>query len=314
MSFLFLIFAMSFVAIDKNLNLVCGGNLNYGKQPSIVFPGKSFAMVSHYEENIAAIDTNGTLWVYIFPYPSSSDIILSSICEDVKFQTVSCGDQYIAAIDVDGCLWTCRYNEKSKKKLFKIEKKDCEVPFQYVNCFRDFCLLIDVNREIWMLFGGLLNMDLEPIFVQSTKFNNSCHVLSEDGLLFKFDATDTIQVSDQKFKQIESGKSHNVYLDIDGCLWVAGSNLYGQLGFEENNDRNKLQKIHSEHQFEMIYCSTNSTFALHVDGSLWFCGDIEMENSVPAAGTFHKIPFDECLVLSNMQIPTGQNIKSAMKV
>ena len=64
---------------------------------------------------------------------------------------------------------------------------------------------------------------------------------------------------------------HSLILENDGTLWGCGQNNYGQLGLEDNNNRNIFTQV-TTNDVKSVYCGDSHTFILENDGTLWGCG------------------------------------------
>lgn len=60
--------------------------------------------------------------------------------------------------------------------------------------------------------------------------------------------------------------------DREGNLWSCGLNQDGQLGLNNNANRNILTRVSSDTAFEAVSCGDNHTMAIDINGNLWGCG------------------------------------------
>lgn len=75
---------------------------------------------------------------------------------------------------------------------------------------------------------------------------------------------------DTPFTLVSCCGRHTVAIDVEGNLWACGNNEYGQLGLQDNIDRNVFAKVRLNDD-----TGDNHTITLDIKGNLWSCGDNE---------------------------------------
>ena len=100
---------------------------------------------------------------------------------------------------------------------------------------------------------------------------------------------------------INPGESHVLAVKADGTLWAWGRNHFGQLGLDDNIDRDTPQQIGFDNDWVTIGCGGNHSFAIKTNGTLWAWGD----NSSGQLGLGGASNFP--LISTPVQIGTASN-------
>lgn len=201
--------------------------------------------------------------------------------ENINFESIHAGGQFVILKDYEGSIWSCGDNEKGQLGLR--DRKDRmifeKVPFHLfidcVSCGFDFTLFLE-NNNVWGFgsnFFGQIGLEDEkdtviplqlhcPKSVSVSAGFNSSAIITEDGLLFVCGANDLGQlglhdfcnrnkmVENKNIKDVVSvshGGFHRLVKDINGNIWVFGSNISGQLGtFSETTICCKPFRLHGD--------------------------------------------------------------------
>jgi len=79
-----------------------------------------------------------------------------------------------------------------------------------------------------------------------------------------------------KIKTIYCGANHNIILNEQNELYVCGWNCYGQLGLDDNKDRDTYVKLkHNYGVIKTIYCGACHNIILNNKNELYVCGGNE---------------------------------------
>ena len=102
-------------------------------------------------------------------------------------------------------------------------------------------------------------------------YNEATSSMTVDELIDLLDRSD-ISVSD--IKQIACGGYHTFILKTDGSIWGCGDNGSGQLGLNDNTNRNTFTQVtrNINNDVKQIACGQYYTYILKNDGSVWSCG------------------------------------------
>ena len=246
-----------------------------------------------------AIDTKGKIWAggYNGRGGLGDETTISKfgdpvqILKDKNFKQVQNGYDYSLALDEEGNLWTWgsnqfrtlgdgrKYeNERQRNYPLQITK---DIKFVDISAGIDHCFAIDETGNIW---GWGENYD--GCFGDNGAITTT-EILIPTKLNFS-----------QKFKQVISGCSYSLALDMEGYLWGWGENTYGQLGDETTSYSKEPVQICKETKFTQIVASKSSErfyFAIDVEESLWSCGQNnygQLGNGTTNNSTLSKVKID----------------------
>ncbi|KAL9644739.1 hypothetical protein ABK040_012393 [Willaertia magna] len=108
---------------------------------------------------------------------------------------------------------------------------------------------------------------------------------------------DLSKIFDGHVKDLQCGNTHIVLLDKFECVFVAGSNDNGELGLNDNIQRNRFTLVDLPFKVKKIYCKQKYTYLLNEYGDIYVTG----ENAYGQLGlgdtqnrfTFTKIELNE---------------------
>lgn len=201
------------------------------------FQPTEFVSISTGNEHSIAADSNGNLWVTGNNVCGqlSSDVAMQNSFKPViiglvpsKITSVAAGACHSLALDSDGKIWTAGNNIDGQlgvdnsgfQKSFRpvILGSISSAKIVSIVTSSGHSLALDDNNKLWVTgnnFGGQLGLgDKENRFS------------FEPVTIAGFAPNVTI-------KSIAAGVQHSLVLTSDGKLWVAGSNMRGQLGLGE---------------------------------------------------------------------------------
>lgn len=100
------------------------------------------------------------------------------------------------------------------------------------------------------------------------------------------------------YVSISSSPSHTLLLKRDGTVYGFGSNTHGQLGPDEfGSERTSFRQIESLENIIYIAATSNISFFIHADGSLWILGVINK-----------RFGFNVDMASSPLKIPNISNV------
>jgi len=295
---------------DTSNNLwVCGNNQNgklgLGSIDRNIFTNStiktndiSFVAIACGSNHTIAItdDTSNNLWVCgsnvvgqlglgAFGYNSDIDTFTNELSgapfNNKKVIGISCGSNHTIVItdDLSNNLWVCGYNNTGQ--LGKGDTNDIdtftnelsEAPFNNkkvigVSCgsIHTIAITDDTSNNLWVCgyneygqlgIGNNIDKNTFTNELSGTPFNN------------------------KKVIGVSCGDNHTIVMtdDTSNNVWVCGSNLFGQLGLDNNIDKNTFTNELSGTLFKNkkvigISCGGNHTIAITNDTSnnLWVCG------------------------------------------
>ena len=158
------------------------------------------------------------------------------ILEGVKFKEISAGDVHSLGIDEQGNLWAWGSNSSGQLGNGTTTNSSIPIKIKEGTKFRKiasgcYCsLAIDEQGNLWA-WGSNLHGQLGNGTTENT--------------------SEPIQIMEEiKFKSVTGSTSswtHSVVIDIEGNVWTAGDNRFGQLGrITEGRTSNLFQRIEIE--------------------------------------------------------------------
>ena len=260
---------------------------------------RQYKQVSTGYPHTLAIDTKGKIWAggYNGRGELGDGTLISKygdpvqILKDKNFKQVQNGNDYSLALDEEGNLWTWgsnfnrtlgdgrKYeNERQRNYPLQITK---DIKFVDISAGIDHCFAIDETGNIWGwgenddgCFGDNGAITTTEILIP-TKLNFS-----------------------QKFKQVISGCSYSLALDMEGYLWGWGENTYGQLGDETTSYNKGPVPICQGTRFTSVVASKSYYrfyFAIDIEGNLWSSGQNnygQLGNGTTNNSTLSKVKID----------------------
>jgi len=112
------------------------------------------------------------------------------------------------------------------------------------------------------LFSAIVNPDFELL----TFGNNS---LGQLGSGHRYEHINLIP--EMKARKVSTGAGHTLIIDIDGKVWVCGSNHYGELGLGDRKIRTSPEQLGMEAIF--ISAGVNHSAIIDNEGKLWVFGE-----------------------------------------
>jgi len=231
--------------------------------------GTNWKQVSCFNDYMAAIKTDGTLWTWgrnnVGQLGDNTTTNRSSpvqtIAGGTNWKQVSCGDNHAAAIKTDGTLWI--WGQGTDGQLGDNTAIARSSPVQtiaggtnwtLVSCGNAISAAINKDGTLWM-WGTNGNGS----FGNNTTTSRSSPV-----------QTATFGT---KWKQVSCGDSHTAAIRTDGTLWCAGNNYYGSLGDNTQTNRSsQVQTITFGSNWKSVSCGRFHTAAIKTDGTLWLWG------------------------------------------
>jgi alpha-tubulin suppressor-like RCC1 family protein len=260
-----------------------GDSTNVSKSSPVqtIAGGTNWKQVSKGRQHIAAIKTDGTLWLCGLgsngSLGDSTSVTKSSpvqtIAGGTNWKQVSGGTSFTAAIKTDGTLWLWGTNANGQlgdstttSKSSPIQTITGGTNWKQVACGSIYSAAIKTDGTLWAwgsnFYGNLGNSD------RSTK---SSPVQTIAG------GTD--------WKQVACGYRHSAAIKTDGTLWLSGGNSFGQLGDSTIvNKSSPVQTIAGGTNWKQVACGYYHTSAIKTDGTLWSFGGTTMFGQIGCLG------------------------------
>jgi alpha-tubulin suppressor-like RCC1 family protein len=294
---------------------------NYSNTPGQVGTDTDWAMItagggdpnSTYR---LARKNNGTLWTWGFNNYGqlgwgdtgyAEKTILTQIITPLVWSTVSAGGYHNAGIATDGNIWVWGRNDYYQLGLNDPINRTIPYPFGSLSAPSSLFAMVISSSQINLAWTD--NSDNETGFKIERKFNRNgtfeqiatCGIdailYSDTGPFYAgtyyyrvraYNNDSNSEYSYEAFNAlsgnwsaIAAGGYHAVALKNGNTLWVWGPNWYGQLGFEDMNDRLFPTMLVPDSDWSIPVCGAYYTLARKTNGILWGWGD----NSTGQLGT-----------------------------
>jgi alpha-tubulin suppressor-like RCC1 family protein len=197
--------------------------------------------------------------------------------EDVIITGVSCGEYHTVLLSEDGKhIWTVGRNDHgqlghgdriNRNVPKEIQRRVNELPEDVkiigASCGSHHTVLLSDDGRIWT-FGDNINGQLGHGDIEERYVPTEIQMNKNE------------REEDVKIISVSCGTSHTVLLSEDGKhIWTFGNNRYGQLGLEDNLDKNVPTEIQREEDVKIISvsCGGFHTVLLSDDDRIWTFGD-----------------------------------------
>ena len=189
----------------------------------------------------------------------------------VKIRAVAAGQYHTILIDENGGVWTAGYNSDGQlgrsenvnsgtpNTVFKKAEGLDNVKIVGASGGTAHTVLLDESGNVWTA-GNNLHGQLGR---QTAKNVNPKFEKVADG------------ISGVKITAIAAGSNHSVMLDENGNVWTTGSNLYGELGRETNDNPDSLlgkADLQGATAARFIAAGNSTTIVIDTDGNVRTCG------------------------------------------
>ncbi len=224
----------------------------------------------------AAIDENGTLWVWgrwVVDDDTEDSSVPVKVMDNVA--SVSYGSFCIAAIDTDGALWM--FGNNGNGELGNGTREQSAVPIKVmdnvaaVSCGWEHTAAIQTDGSLWVWgsnsYGQIGNDggSNDEYYMEITDSTYICQTVP-------------VKVMDNVIA-VSCGGDFTAAIQADGTLWTWGRNSSGQLGSGGEGDVENSwgTLIHTVPVKVMdnvvaVSCGSIHTGAIQTDGSLWMWG------------------------------------------
>jgi len=156
-----------------------------------------------------------------------------------KAKYIACGEYHSIIIDTNDNVWSFGNNNKGQLGLGDTNNRPVpnKIPSvegwngkaKYIECGGNHSIIIDMNDNVWSFgnnYSGQLGLGDTNNRLVPTKIS------SVEGWTLK-----------EKAKQIASGRSSSLIIDMNDNVWSFGNNQSGQLGLDDIENRNKPTQI-----------------------------------------------------------------------
>ena len=272
-------------AIKNDGTLWAWGSNNYGMLGDNTFLNKSspiqtisagtnWKQVAVGNGNIAAIKTDGTLWVWGGNYygqlgdnTGGPGIKRSSPVQTIaggwNWKQVSCSSFHVSAIKTDGTLWMWGRNgygavgdNTIAVKISPVQTSAGGTTWKQVACGTNSTGAIKTDGTLWTWGRGT-----------SGELGNGSSSVN---------VSNPQQVTNggTTWKQVACGYNYMGAIKTDGTLWTWGANNAGQLATGGITSRNIVgQTVSAGTNWKQVYCGTSGFMgALKTNGTLWNWG------------------------------------------
>ena len=227
-----------------------------------------------------------------------------------QIKQIACGSNYTVCVDFEGFLWSFGQNTYGQLGTGNYSHSNVPLkiqgipPVHSVACGTSHTLIITNSSEL-LSCGNNLEGQLclskighHPRF-QPTQFSNISMVsLGLHYSLFQNEQGEIYSCGSNNFGELGLGSnihpqiaptlipnlppnivqfvcgvSHTLFLDLEGNVFSAGANQYGQLGIGNFIHQNVLNQIQNIPPIRTISCVGYSSFLIDFEGNLWSFGN-----------------------------------------
>ena len=258
-------------SMDTLLDLIDMSNLDLSKVVQIAC-GDYFTFILYNDGRLycSGLNDKGQLGLNDTTNRNTFTQVTTNINNDVK--QVACGTEHTIILKNDGTVWSTGYNaygqlglnDNTNKKTFTQVTININNDVKQIACGSEYTFILKNDGSLWScgnnrlltydyLYGnlGLGDYDDRNTFTQvTTNINNDA-------------------------KQVVCGGWHTFILKNDGSVWACGRNDRGQLGLNDNTNKNTFNQVTTNinNDVKQVVCGGWHTFILKNDGSVWACGD-----------------------------------------
>jgi alpha-tubulin suppressor-like RCC1 family protein len=225
-----------------------------------------------YSYNMAAIKTDGTLWVWGFNAYGELGINntltkctpVTTFAGGTNWKQVSATVNHMAAIKTDGTLWTWGYNANGQLGDNTTTQRNTPVTtfaggnnWKQVSCGTFHTAAIKTDGTLWT--WGLNSFG--QLGINNTTFG--VYILTPV----------TTFAGGTNWKSVAGGFYNTIAIKTDGTLWTWGDNNYGQLGINATNPRSiPSTTFAGGTNWKQVSGGYNHIAAIKTDGTLWTWG------------------------------------------
>ena len=213
--------------------------------------GTNWKQVSCGTLHVAAIKTDGTLWLWGSGGQGrlgdnttiSRSSPVQTIAGGANWKQVACGDSHTAAIKTDGTLWTWGFyvygqlgDNTTISKSSPVQTIAAGTNWKYVSCGNSHTVAIKTDGTLWA-WGYNINGQL-----------------GDNTIIDRSSPVQTI-AGGTNWKSVSCGFYHTTAIKTDGTLWTWGPNNSGQLGDNTIIDRSSpVQTIAGGTNWKSVSC------------------------------------------------------------
>ena len=233
--------------------------------------GANWKQVACGYRHIAAVKTDGTLWLWGFNTyygmlgdntTTSKSSPVQTITGGTNWKQVSCGYSHTGAIKTDGTLWTWGRNDTGQlgdnttdSKFSPVQTITGGTNWKQVSCGEAHTAAVKTDGTLW-LWGA-----------------NQYRQIGDNTGVRKSSPVQTI-AGGTNWSQVACGHRHTAAVKTDGTLWLWGQGADGALGDNTLTSRSSpVQTITGGTNWKQVSCGRFYTAAVKADGTLWLWGN-----------------------------------------
>jgi alpha-tubulin suppressor-like RCC1 family protein len=232
--------------------------------------GTNWKQVSSKSQTVAAIKTDGTLWLWGLGIvgqmgqngSNSASSPVQTVSAGTNWKQVSVGGQVVSAIKNDGSLWLWGNNNYGQLGNNNsgggvgspVQTISGGTNWKLVNCSSYISAAIKTDGTLW-LWG-----------------RNQYGQLGTNTLSNKSSPVQTI-ASGTNWKQVSCADYNMSAIKTDGTLWLWGKNQYGQLGTNNTTYYSSpVQTVAGGTNWKLTSSGVYFSGGIKTDGTLWLWG------------------------------------------
>ncbi len=289
-------------------------NLIHRSSPvQTVSGGTNWKQVSVGVNHVAAVKTDGTLWLWgdsaegalgnsALGNPDTSSPV-QTISAGTNWKQVAAGYRFTAAIKTDGTLWM--WGSNGIGQLGRNSLTNTSSPVQTVSGGTNWkevsvtcqaTAAIKTDGTLW--FWGF---NYRGTFGNNNQIDQSSPVQTVSG--------------GTNWKQVSVGENNSAAIKTDGTLWLSGSGSSGSLGDDTTTNRSSpVQTVSGGTNWKQISVGSTFSAAIKTDGTLWLWGDGTGGNLGTNTGGTRSSPVQTISGGNNWkQVATGRLVTGAIR-
>ncbi|AYV82963.1 MAG: hypothetical protein Hyperionvirus3_109 [Hyperionvirus sp.] len=192
---------------------------------------------------------------------ANDDLMRIYIYNFLKRNRIMCGNSEFLIFDGDGSVMDFNLGE--------YDNKSC---MQWLDKTRAIDRKIFEKDIFQIAYGSSHTMILLVDGTLLCRGDNYNGQLGFRDFLYRHSFVKVDTVGGKDILQIACGANHTLILLRNGTLWGCGSNVYGQLGFEHNEERNYLKEMNDVKNIALVSCGHSHSFIKLDNGTVMSCG------------------------------------------
>ncbi len=220
--------------------------------------GTNWKSVACGDDHTIALKTDGTLWSWGFNTQGQLGVNnnaqrntpVTTLLGGTNWKSIACGGNHTIALKTDGTLWSWGFNSQGQLGVNDTTSRSTPVTtllggtnWKSIASGDDHTVSLKTDGTLWSWGRNNGQLGVNNTTSRSTPV--------------------TTLLGGTNWKSIAGGENHTIALKTDGTLWSWGFNTQGQLGVNNNAQRNTpVTTLLGGTNWKSIACGGNHTIAL----------------------------------------------------